>query len=261
MGGGYVLDFSDRTIQDFVLEVAGLEIHSDKYTNEGTSKAKKVRAFWSLESDAVVGTLLGALVGYAEALGLPRSDVTGEDIVKCREIASRLLAGGPALGDLRDLATRLDAKHLAEQIRRMEAAVESDPGLAIGTAKELIETTCKTILRERGVELPGNPDVGELTKRTFKELDLVAKEVPNSAQGATTVKLILNNLAVVGVNIAALRNLYGTGHGKDGKAGGLTARHAKLAVGTSATLCRFLFETHLETKPSDGKDRDVGVGV
>ena len=45
-------------------------------------------------------------------------------------------------------------------------------------------------------------------------------------------------------SLAELRNLYGTGHGKDGKSKGLAARHAKLAVGAAATVAVFLFETH-----------------
>jgi len=49
--------------------------------------------------------------------------------------------------------------------------------------------------------------------------------------------------------LAELRGLYGTGHGKHGKASGLSPRHAKLAVGAAATLTTFLFETHMETKP------------
>jgi hypothetical protein len=37
----------------------------------------------------------------------------------------------------------------------MELSVHSDTTLAIGTAKELIETCCKTILAERGKTLHG----------------------------------------------------------------------------------------------------------
>jgi hypothetical protein len=33
----------------------------------------------------------------------------------------------------------------------MEAAINSDPELAIGTAKEFLETVCNTILTERGI--------------------------------------------------------------------------------------------------------------
>jgi hypothetical protein len=51
-----------------VSENTGLEIHSQRYTNEGTSKAKKLRAFWKLESDHIVGKLLLALIDYGVSL-------------------------------------------------------------------------------------------------------------------------------------------------------------------------------------------------
>jgi hypothetical protein len=126
----------------------------------------------------------------------------------------------------------------------MQDSVEADPSLAIGTAKELIETCCKTILAERGQEISGTPDIPTLTKATFKQLNLVPEGIPNSARGAEVIKRILSNLSTVGHGLAELRGLYGTGHGQHAAASGLTSRHAKLAVGAASTLAIFLFETH-----------------
>lgn len=156
--------------------------------------------------------------------------------------------GMPFLGEIKETAVVFDAKQLADQIRRMETAVEADPSLAIGTSKELIETCCKTILAERGKSIPGNPDVSDLTKAVFRELRLVPEGVSEEARGRDVIKRILSNLGAIGNGLAELRGLYGTGHGKDGKAKGLTPRHAKLAVGAAVTLAIFLFETHQETK-------------
>jgi hypothetical protein len=47
----------------------------------------------------------------------------------------------------------IESDYLAGQIRRMQDSVEKDPSLAIGTAKELIETCCKTILTARHARL------------------------------------------------------------------------------------------------------------
>lgn len=248
MASGYVLDFSDRTFGDFVREAVDVEIHSDKYTNNGSSKAKKLRAFWEIESDYLVGRLLSRLADYAlETTQGPTVEYKNKAEF-CRAIASRLLAGGPSLDDLKQKALSLNANHLAEQIRRMKDSVESDPSLAIGTAKELIETCCKTILAERGKTLAGAPDIPTLTKATLKELNLVPEGVPNAAKGADVIKRILSNLSTVGHGLAELRGLYGTGHGQHGSCTGLTTRHAKLAVGAASTLAVFLFETHDQTK-------------
>jgi hypothetical protein len=247
MSGGYVLNFSDRTFGEFVFETVGIDIHDEKYTTEGTSKAKKLRTFWKLELDYTVGKLLLALIDYDTSLNAAQTTEAKALADKCRQIATRLLAGGPSLNPLKEHAKVLNANHLAEQIRRLEASVETDPSLAIGTAKELIETCCKTILAERGKPVSGTPDVSTLTKATLKELKLVPEGVPDAARGADVIKRLLSNLGTIGNGLAELRGLYGTGHGKHGSASGLSTRHAKLAVGAAATLTVFLFETHQET--------------
>lgn len=249
MSGGYVLDFSDRTFGEFVLDAVGLDIHAEKYTVEGTSKASKLRALWKLEPDYTVGALLLALIEHATSLQA-EPDAEGSSLAeKCRTIATRLIAGGPSLDPLKDHARVLNANHLAEQIRRMEASIETDPSLAIGTAKELIETCCKTILAERGKPVVGTPDVSVLTKETLRELKLVPEGIPDASRGADVIKRLLSNLGTIGNGLAELRGLYGTGHGKHGSTTGLGMRHAKLAVGAAATLVVFLFETHKETTP------------
>lgn len=166
-------------------------------------------------------------------------------------VCGRILfgAGISSLASIKDTAAVFDARHMADQIRRMESAVESDPSLAIGTAKELIETCCKTILSERGKPVNGSPDIPTLTRVTLKELKLIPEGIHEATRGADVIKRLLSNLGTIGNGIAELRGLYGTGHGKYGRTIGLSPRHAKLAVGAAATLTVFLFETHEETKP------------
>lgn len=128
----------------------------------------------------------------------------------------------------------------------MESAVENDPGLAIGTAKELVETVCKTILEERGKTLESNLDLPKLVKQTAAELKLTPSDIPDEVKASESIKRLLKNLADITYGIAELRNSYGTGHGKSAKSRGLSSRHAKLAVGAASTLAIFLVETHGE---------------
>ena len=107
---------------------------------------------------------------------------------------------------------------------------------------------CDEVLAERGKPVTGTPDVSTLTKETLRELKLVPEGIPEAARGADVIKRLLSNLGTIGNGLAELRGLYGTGHGKDGSSKGLSARHAKLAVGAASTLAVFLFETHRETK-------------
>jgi len=128
----------------------------------------------------------------------------------------------------------------------MERAIHDDPWLAIGTAKELVETTCKTILNDRGKAINPGWEFMDLVKETRKELRLIPEDIPDAAKASATIRRLLSNLATIVQGLAELRNPYGTGHGPEGKARGLQARHARLAVGAASTLATFLFETHQE---------------
>lgn len=151
--------------------------------------------------------------------------------------------GHSTLQPLGAVARILTADQLQTQISRINASIDTDPALAIGTAKELVETTCKTILADLGEE-HGSLDLGDLVKAATKALKLVPDGVPNEAKGADSVKKTLRSLGATVAGLGEMRNFYGSGHGQDGRARGLAPRHARLAVGAAGTLAMFLFETH-----------------
>jgi hypothetical protein len=158
------------------------------------------------------------------------------------------IAHNPTVEELSETAMGLDSKVLRQQIDRIRNSIDEDPDLAIGTAKELVETTCKTILADYSITADAGWDVTRLVKEARAVLKLVPEDVPESAKGADAIKRLLSNLGQVSQGIAELRNLYGTGHGKDGTFRGLSPRHARLAVGAATTLATFLFETHESRK-------------
>ncbi len=73
---------------------------------------------------------------------------------------------------------------------------------------------------------------------------LTPDDIPDLAKAFVTIKRLLSNLATIPQGIAELRTLYGTGREKQAKAKGMSARHAKLAVGAASTLAVYLSETH-----------------
>jgi hypothetical protein len=162
------------------------------------------------------------------------------------------ISGGlPPLNQAREVAVTFNTSYMAMQISRIEASIDSDPDLAVGSAKELVETCCKTILADRGLTPSKNAEVTELTKMVVKELKLVPDNIPDAAKGADAIKRLLSNLGSITQCLAEIRNLYGSGHGKHGRASSVKPRHAKLAVGAATTLVVFLYETHLETQSTN----------
>jgi Abortive infection C-terminus len=139
----------------------------------------------------------------------------------------------------------LDTEHLYVYIDRINASIETDPSLAIGSTKELIEATLKTILNGCNLVYDDKKDdIPKLLKQVQKVLELAPDDVDSSKKGAEIIKKVLSNLGSVAVGIAELRNLYGSGHGKGQKSQGLTSRHARLVVGSGTTLCTFLLDTY-----------------
>lgn len=151
------------------------------------------------------------------------------------------------------VADALDAGWMAKEIERLEQAIERDPALAIGTAKELVESCCKSLLTKRGVAFTKSEDLGELTKKVTKELRLVPEGITDETKGAENIKLILRNLTQLTNNLAQLRGLYGTGHGRDGQHRGLQPRHARLAVASAVAFIDFLAETYKQRETEQGK--------
>lgn len=64
MKSGYVFDFVNDDFSYFIYNVVGKKIYDSVYEGFGNSKAKRLRAFWSLESTDTVVKLLLAFIEY-----------------------------------------------------------------------------------------------------------------------------------------------------------------------------------------------------
>ncbi len=180
----------------------------------------------------------------------------GWEIAECGRIsgrpvfaARRLLPGASqALGTAKTATAVVGSDYIHRQITRMEAAVHEDPEQAIGTAKEFLETICKTILDERAVGYAKDEDLGGLVKLTREELGIKAD---GTSADVTTIRIIqrmLGGLGSVAQGIAELRNLQGTGHGKSAWHECADPQYARLAVSAATAVGVFLFEVYQAQK-------------
>jgi len=88
MGGGYVLDFSNRTFQEFFKDAVKIDIYNQRYEKNGSSKANHLRAFWELEDDIKVGKALDGLLAICRHNNNGKTDTRFDD---CQKIVERLL--------------------------------------------------------------------------------------------------------------------------------------------------------------------------
>ena len=259
--GGYVLNFSTNDFDVFTMESVGVAVCA----HYGMSKGKSLMAYINEASEDDTVKLIRDLFDYYEAqFESEYSKVYGDNDIfsfsihprydedhsrlyyKCKEIAERVSPRTSislsASADV--LKEKFSSNYLSSQIDNMLSMTSTNPTEAIGKAKELIESCCKTILDERSVAWDKNWDVGQLTGETIKILKLMPKDIPEDAPASAEMKALLGNLRAIATNMAALRNAYGSGHGKSATYKGLETRHAKLAVGSGITLVEFLWETH-----------------
>lgn len=82
---GYVLDFSNRTFEEFFKD-HDIQIYEEKYASKGNSKMNRLRTFWEIEPDNIVGNVLESLLEYAIGLG----EVDNQYREKAEKIISRL---------------------------------------------------------------------------------------------------------------------------------------------------------------------------
>ena len=147
------------------------------------------------------------------------------------------------------LKQAFNSDYLRTQIDQMQKSVDINPTDAIGKAKELIESCCKTILEDDGIAVDEGWEIPRLLKETMTVIEVLPSGLLNTTVEDSTKKL-LGNLSQMPFQLATIRNKMGTGHGKSNSFTGLEPRHAKLAVGSASTLCWFLWESHLKNKPT-----------
>ncbi len=143
------------------------------------------------------------------------------------------------LEDIEVAANRLDIMELNRHAARIRQSIRDDPEQAIGSAKELIESILKAVLKIEGEH--AGEDIPTLLRRAQRELDLDPRTVGDDAPGKDTIRRTLSNLGQIVVGVAEVRNLYGTGHGRH-RSRELEIAHARLIVNAAVTLATFLVE-------------------
>jgi hypothetical protein len=157
-------------------------------------------------------------------------------------VGSRFETAAPHVALYRSIE-ELDLADLPGEVQRLYELCETRPQDAIGGATDLVESACKTILRLAGDDVT-SMEIPALKKAALSRLNLVPNDVDDGKKGAEAIRVCLGHFSEIPVSLARLRNLYGSGHGRDGSWVGLSPRHARLAVGAAATFVAFVAETY-----------------
>lgn len=147
MGGGYVLDFSNRTFQEFVADAVRRDIEDDRYNYASCSKANRLRQFWKIEPNHVVGAVIREMAEYATTV-----DTVDQSLVPIgRKIAIRLLSSAPVseLDAIQPLTDDRAFEALAKSVR--ESIENNEPETGVDRLHTFVVKYVSTICGDHGL--------------------------------------------------------------------------------------------------------------
>jgi hypothetical protein len=160
---------------------------------------------------------------------------------------SAALYGGEDDAVMDDLRVASDALGIGDvdiHAARIRRGLHDDPALAIGSAKELLETVLKAILGLKGNGPETNRDLPKLVKAVNEKLGLDAAGVRGDEPGAAQRRQLFGSLSMIVTSTGELRNAgFGTGHGGVDRPE-LDLPTARLVVSSAVALATFYIEAH-----------------
>ncbi len=145
------------------------------------------------------------------------------------------------------MASHPDSLVIRQQVEALEAALPDRPGVAVSFCRTLIETTCKTILIDRGQKPDDSWEAPKLIAETTKFLHLGIHDsgVTDPVLKSGTEKLVRGVNSIID-GVVEIRNAHGAAaHGSDAYAPMLDVRYAEIVARATDAVIGLLFKTHL----------------
>lgn len=228
--------------------------------NDGSVRRERMRRYLatldlddaadSLRLAAVFGDVLQKIIqdnstGWAsnDALRDKWTRILREDGFDVAEATGTVRVGRAAAGArLTEHALNAlpDPQSIQDHLRRLADSADTDPRLAVSTAKDLIESTAKCVLTARGQSYTRAAKVPALVNAAQESLGLAPKSVSDEDRA---LRQALQSLVTLTQSVTELRNSVGIDHGAEEVPRWVRPRHARLVVGAAQVWCQLMLET------------------
>lgn len=196
MGSGYVLDFSNRTFQEFIIENTGIDIYEEKYDYASGSKANRLRAFWNEESNYIVGKLILDLLEYWKTKGLINNlDVSPSEkalLDECNKIAERLKQDSPVehIDAIQPYSEGKDFSLLAKSIR--DSIQKNEPEAALDRLHTFVVKYIRQLCDKHGINYDKNKPLHSLFGEYVKHL-----RRNNTIESQMTERILKSSISIL----------------------------------------------------------------
>lgn len=145
------------------------------------------------------------------------------------------------------LEAHSESLRIREQVEALEEAMPDRPGVVVSFCRAIIETTCKTILTDRGAAIDSAWEAPKLVSESLKYLNLGQTQIgvadPKLRGGTESLVRGLNQIVQ---GVVEIRNAHGSAaHGADAYEPLLDANYAEILARATDAVVGLLFKTHL----------------
>jgi hypothetical protein len=139
--------------------------------------------------------------------------------------------------------------HIEEQVIAIERVVVENPGLAFDLARTLVESVCRTVLRERAIAYGEDDDLPRLFRAVCQTVPFLPPGASGEAEARESLTRTLGGLSTAIQGICELRNKCGfASHGSDNPRPVMESVQALLAAEAADTIVGFLHRVHQQER-------------
>ena len=188
MSTGYVLDFSNTTFAEFVMDATGRDPYDPRY-DHGSSKANRLRGFWAVEPNRLVGRLMADMLDYS------RTTVTANDPAlraQCERTVARLTQGSPVqeLDALVALGNERDFEVVAKAVR--DAIDRDEPETGIDRLHTFVIKYVRSLREAQGFAVARDKPLHSLFGEYVKQL-----KKDGHLQSEMTVRILKSSISTL----------------------------------------------------------------
>ena len=189
MESGYVLDFSNRTIEIYFEDEFGLEFYSEALEKNGNSKANRLRTILGDHSGAQAAHILRTLWDHRSSLAFYTVDIDPAEEAKTKANFFSVIArleGDAAQVDLEPFQSFDHSNTLYELLQSIERDIRADkPQAAIDRLHLFCVKRFRHLLEARGISFREDEPLNSLTGKYKNALEAEGK---NSEMALTFIR-------------------------------------------------------------------------
>jgi len=148
------------------------------------------------------------------------------------------------------------AVHLERTVNALERALTEDIGLAFDLSKSLIESACKTIIKDRGGDPTTKAELPKLVRSVMDLVCVIPEDIEEPSKAKESLKKTVNGILTSIQGICELRRSFGeASHGRDAYFSQLERDHALMVAYSADFIVTYLFRLHKSVPNSLGNAR------